>query len=89
MVILDKEEFQRWRGHPLTVEFLALLSRRRTELMEAWGRGLRLAPEQQAQAVLLGRLAEVNFNDIRDFVDLPPLEDTEEETDTNGGRNAR
>lgn len=75
MAILDKEEFQRWRDHPLTVEFLGVLRQRRSDLMEAWGRGQFLSPEQQAQAVLLGQLAGVSCNDLREIAGLEPLEE--------------
>jgi len=67
MQILEREEFQRWRDHPLTAEFLKLLDQRRNNLMEAWAAGQPLAPEQQAQAVLLGQLTQVSFEDVLDM----------------------
>jgi hypothetical protein len=76
MQILEREEFQRWRDHPLTAEFLKLLDRRRLHLMEAWATGQPLAPEQQAQAVLLGQLIQVSCDDLRDIAGLEPLDDT-------------
>lgn len=76
MAILDKEEFQRWRDHPLTGEYLDLLKLRRTHLMEAWAAGRHLSPEEQAQAVLLGQLAEVRCDDLREIAGLEPLEET-------------
>ena len=70
MVILDKEEFQRWRDHPLTKEFLTLLGNRQRDLMEAWGRGHSLTPEQQAGAVLLGQLAGLSFEYVCDLAGI-------------------
>ena len=86
MVILDKEVFQHWLANPATQDFLALLKRRRSDLMEEWARGMApLVPELQAQAVLLGRLAEVSFDDVRDFAGLGPLESGDEEGNDNEG----
>jgi hypothetical protein len=39
MTILEREGFQQWKDSPLTREFLGLLSKRQSGLMEAWGRG--------------------------------------------------
>jgi hypothetical protein len=67
MTILEPEEFQRWKDSPLTQEFLSLLKARQQNLMEAWGRGQPVSPEQQAQAVILGQLAQVRFEDVQDM----------------------
>lgn len=72
MQILEAEGFQQWKDHPLTQEFLAVLKRRRDNLMEAWARGQALCPEHQSQAVLLGRLSEVHLDDLREMVGLDP-----------------
>lgn len=80
MAIQDKAEFQRWRDHPLTVEFLGVLAKAQSNLTEAWGRGQQLAPEQQAQAVMLGRLSRVQHNDILEMLGVE-IEDGEEEQD--------
>ncbi len=63
-LLTSKEEFQRWAEHPGTKAFLAYLLKRQAALMEAWGRGASLVPEQQAQAVLLGQMAGLNSDDI-------------------------
>jgi hypothetical protein len=75
MQILEPEAFSQWRASPLTQEFLLLLSKRRDNLKEAWAQGQPLTVEQQAQAVLLGRLAQVSFDDVRDFAGLDPLDE--------------
>jgi hypothetical protein len=67
MQILEEAEFQRWKDNPLTREFLSLLGKRQLNLMEAWGRGQPMAPEQQAQAVILGQLAQVRFEDVQEM----------------------
>lgn len=72
MVILEPEEFQRWRDNPLTVEFLGLLKLRRQHLMEAWARGQSLTPEEQAQAVLLGKLSEVRRENLMELAGIEP-----------------
>ena len=63
-LLLDPEEFQRWKDCPLTQCFLNYLRDRQSDLMLAWGRGLVVLPEEQAQAVVLGQLAEIRFEDI-------------------------
>jgi hypothetical protein len=70
MMILEQEAFQQWKDNPLTREFLSILKDRRQHLMEAWGRGQPLMPEQQAQAVLLGQLAEINFEDVQEMAGI-------------------
>lgn len=70
MTILEREGFQQWKDNPLTREFLSLLANRQLGLMEAWGRGQPLSPEQQAQAVILGKLAEVSFEDVEEMAGI-------------------
>jgi hypothetical protein len=70
MTILEREGFQQWKDSPLTREFLGLLAKRQLGLMEAWGRGQPLLPEQQAQAVILGKLAEISFEDVQDMAGI-------------------
>jgi hypothetical protein len=77
MKILEVAEFQRWKEHPLTVEFLALLGKRRLNLMEAWGSGTPLSPEQQSQAVILGQLAQVRHEDVLDMAGVEQGEPVE------------
>lgn len=74
--LLDREEFQRWMDHPVTVEFRSYLRDRQMALMQAWGRGVSLPVETQAQAVLLGQLVELNFEMIeREYRDEPEASD--------------
>jgi hypothetical protein len=75
MTILEPEEFQRWKDSQATKEFLSLLSRRRSNLMEAWAAGQPLAPEQQAQAVLLGQLSRVQHDDVLDMAGVEVSDD--------------
>lgn len=63
-LLLDPESFQAWKDHPVTREYLQYLKARQWALMEAWGRGQIWAPEQQAQAVLLGQLAVISSADV-------------------------
>lgn len=63
-LLLDPGEFRAWKDHPTTVEFLRFLKDRQMALAEAWARGTVWSPEQQAQAVLLGQLAEISSADV-------------------------
>lgn len=60
----ERDSFQEWKDQPGTRDFLAFLAERQQHLMEAWGRGAPLTPEEQAQAVLLGHLSRVSFDDM-------------------------
>lgn len=66
----DKATFQEWKDNPATQDFLTYLAERQMALMEAWGRGAPLTPEQQAQAVLLGRLSTIRFEDICEHYEM-------------------
>lgn len=65
--LLDRDQFQRWKDSPLTQGFLAYLRDRQSDLTRAWGKGLvgSNLPEVQAQAVVLGQLAEISFEDLQ------------------------
>lgn len=63
MSLTSPEEFQGWRDHPLTKEFLGLLLKRQRRLMEGWGSGRTMSAEEQAQAVLLGQLGRLRFSE--------------------------
>lgn len=64
MMLADKEVFQAWKEDHRTQEFFQYLKDRQTDLSTAWAEGKQLSPEQQAQAVLLGRLADLSHDDI-------------------------
>lgn len=66
----DRDSFQEWKDHPGTRDFLAYLAERQSRLMEAWGQGANLSPEEQAAAVLLGNLSKVSFEDMVWFYQL-------------------
>ena len=63
-LLTSREEFQRWTEHPGTVAFLEYLRDRQEALMVAWARGSQMAPEQQAQAVMLGQLVSLSADEI-------------------------
>ncbi len=65
--LVEPEQFQAWKGHRLTEPFLAYLRDRQMALMEAWGRGQALPLEYQAKASLLGELASLSCEQVRDF----------------------
>lgn len=69
-LLLDPEQFQAWKEHPVTAEFLRFLKDRQRGLMEAWGRGVALCPEQQAQAVLLGQLAGISSAEVAEHYNV-------------------
>jgi len=80
MTILEEVEFQRWKEHPLTLEFLTLLRNRRDQLALAWARG-RVAPNslaEQAEAIILDRLAEINFDVLQELAGVEPAVRDEE-----------
>lgn len=56
--------FQAWKDSPRTQEFLRFLLDRQADLCLAWGKGQQLSPEHQAQAVLLGQLAAISWDDV-------------------------
>jgi hypothetical protein len=64
MTIRTEEGFQAWKDSPLTREYLQFLRDRQAALMRAWAEGKSLTPEHQAQAVLLGQLAEIRWHDV-------------------------
>ncbi len=65
-ILSDREAFQAWKDSPATKEFLSFLRDRQSDLMSAWGLGAMMGPEQQAQAVLLGQLADLTWQDLAD-----------------------
>jgi len=64
--LMDKDLFQEWRQSPMTVEFFQFLRDRQSNLMQAWGQGTAGShlPEVQVQAILLGRLAAMDWDDV-------------------------
>ena len=76
--MMDKEQFQEWKGHPLTVEFLNYLRDNQTVLMRRWASGEPLTPEFQTKALLMGELSSLDWADYATFygVDVTPEEDS-------------
>lgn len=64
--LLDPEAWTAWKNSPLTQEYLRFLREHQDRLTQAWARGASLAPEQQAQAVLLGKLADLSLEDLNE-----------------------
>ncbi len=64
MQIHQREVFQEWLQNPLTQEYHQFHRDRRASLAERWARGNPLTPEHQAQAVMLGQLADISWEDI-------------------------
>jgi hypothetical protein len=63
-LLLERDQFQQWKDNPLTRDFLRYLEDRQADLMMAWGRGMDCPVEMQAQAVLLGQLAAISWDDV-------------------------
>lgn len=74
----DKATFQEWKDSPATQDFLTYLAERQMALMQAWGKGLSVSPEEQAAAVLLGRLSTVRFEDMCEHYGLEMSDATQE-----------
>ena len=62
MSLSNREEYQAWRDHPLTKEFLTLLEDNHLSLTQAWGRGFHLTEAQQARCQTLGELAKLRYS---------------------------
>lgn len=73
MLILQPEEFQRWKDHPLTQEFLQFLADWQEAMMVAWAKSSQPMPWEQAQANLLGQLLAINCDEIRSRYDMEPV----------------
>lgn len=65
--MMDKEQFQEWKGHPLTVEFLNYLKDNQMLLMEQWGSGMAMDPWAQPKALLMGDLSSPDWNSYATF----------------------
>lgn len=63
-ILADKEEFQRWASHPGTLAFRDYLTRKVGQMAGAWMRGAAFSPEEQAQAVLMSSLLDLNHTHI-------------------------
>jgi len=67
--LMDPEKLAEWKANRLTKAFLQYLADRRTRLMEAWAAGANLSAEEQAASVLMGRLLNLQSDDLKDFYD--------------------
>ena len=75
--LTDPEQFQAWKAHPVTEPFLAYLKDRQQVLLENWGKGLLMEPNSQTVAMILGQLADLSCNHVRDFYDLEQIAEVE------------
>ena len=75
----DRETFQAWKEDHRTQGFLRYLRDRQSDLMEQWGKGLVNSnlPEIQAQAVALGQLAGIGWDEIAAQYGIEPPEEAE------------
>lgn len=62
MSLSNREDFQIWRDHPLTKEFLTLLEANHLSLTQAWGRGRLMTLEEQSRAQTLGALGRLRYS---------------------------
>ena len=69
-LLMDKDQFQRWREHPGTEAYLAYLSRRRLNLMEAWAQGKELQPADQMEAWLCSQMQELSPEQVAAVFDV-------------------
>ena len=69
--MMDKEQFQEWKGHPLTVEFLNYLKAQQVQLMNLWGSGVEMEPKFQVKALLMGELSNLEWADYATFYGVP------------------
>ncbi|HNG55645.1 MAG TPA: hypothetical protein PLR85_19855, partial [Nitrospira sp.] len=77
--LTDPEVFRMWKEHRLTKAYLEYLSQRRVNLMEAWGSGRLLQPEDQMEAFLCQQMVELDCNAVRGVFDLEPIEEDDAE----------
>ena len=63
MSLTDRDQFRAWMDLPPTKEFFSLLRQKQVGLMERWAEGSAVTPEEQSQAVLLGQLARLRFDE--------------------------
>ena len=64
---LEAETFSQWRDNPLTQAFLTYLADRQRRLADQWAMGALMDPQTQARASLLGQLAQIRWDDVKDF----------------------
>ena len=82
-LLMDKDQFSRWKDHPGTVAYFQVLERRRLNLMEAWASGLQLKPEDQMEAWLCRQMTELTPERVAALFDVE-LEDVSDGAE-NGG----
>ncbi len=75
---LSRRTFQEWKGHPTTEEFCQYLRDRSDHLKALWGETLaELDPSTREKAVLLHRLANLKWDEVREFYDIEETDDDE------------
>lgn len=70
----NRDLFLQWRDHPLTEVFRQYLLDQRETLGKAWMAGQPLSEAHQIKALLLGELADLDWDDVRQFYERPEEE---------------
>jgi hypothetical protein len=66
--MLTEEQFQAWKGHPVTKPFLEFLRAVREDLKERWAEGQEMEPTDHAIAIVYGDIIGLEYDrDIRPF----------------------
>ncbi len=63
----SKEAFEGWLTNPVTKAVREYLRAHRARLMEAWANGQEMGLVEQTMAQAYGDLAELKFEDMRQF----------------------
>ena len=72
----NREQMEAWLASRQTQVFHQYLKDQRDRLMERWAAGEEMDLRYQTKALLLGELADLNFEDYADFYEI---EETESE----------
>ena len=73
----NPQDFLAWKANPLTQGFLQYLTDYRLQMAMLWAEGQPMTPQQQAQAEVMGDLASLSCNDVRQFYGLEEGENDE------------
>ena len=66
----SKDSFQEWINHPLTLIYLQFLMDRRSMLARKWAAGVKMDPESQMNAMFLGELSNLKFEEVEEFYEI-------------------
>ena len=74
----NKEAFLEWKAHPLTKTFQDFLRDNQTKLAQQWAAGTEMSQAQQAKALLMGELSDLEWSDYAGFYGLEADQDQPE-----------